>query len=157
LQQLSSGRDWLLFFLIQSCRSHELRKKILNLDDDEITLENVLALTRKYESTEVACNDKDTINNIFVKKEKKGGKARPSQPVQQPQATQSSTNVNAKANQTGAKRPCNHCGGGVHLQAQAELPCTNCKKEGSPHSLLPQRKAFERERTSCFCISNSTI
>jgi hypothetical protein len=110
LQQLSSGRDWLLFFLIQSCRSHELRKKILNLDDDEITLENVLALTRKYESTEVACNDKDTINNIFVKKEKKGGKARPSQPVQQPQATQSSTNVNAKANQTGAKRPCNHWG-----------------------------------------------
>jgi hypothetical protein len=105
-----TGRDWLLFLLIQSCKSNELRKKILNLDDNEITLANVLALARKYESTEVACSEKDTINIIFVKKEKKGGKATPSQPVQQPNATQSSTNVNAKANQTGAKRPCNRCG-----------------------------------------------
>jgi hypothetical protein len=73
-------------------------------------LENVLALARKYESTEVACKEKDTINYIFVKKEKKGGKATPSQPMQQPNATQSSTNANAKANQTGAKRPCSRCG-----------------------------------------------
>jgi hypothetical protein len=55
----------------------------------------------------VACKDKDTINNIFVKKEKKGGKATLSQLFQQPNATQSSTNAKAKANQTGAKRPCN--------------------------------------------------
>jgi hypothetical protein len=73
-------------------------------------LENVLALTRKYESTEVACKEKDTINNIFMKKEKKGGKATPSQPVQQPDSTQSSANANAKGNQSGAKRPCNRCG-----------------------------------------------
>jgi hypothetical protein len=105
-----TGRDWLLFLIIQSCKSNELRKKILNLDDQEITLANVLALARKYESTEVACSEKDTINNICVKKEKKGGKAILSQPVQQPKATQSSTNANAKANQTGAKRPCNRCG-----------------------------------------------
>jgi hypothetical protein len=45
----------------------------------------------------VACSKKDTINNIFVKKEK-GGKATPSQPMQQLNAIQSSTNANAKAN-----------------------------------------------------------
>jgi hypothetical protein len=105
-----TGRDWLLFLLIQSCKLNELRKKILNLPDNKIKLENVLALARKYESTEVACKEKDTMNNIFTKKEKKGGKATPSQPVQQPNATQSSTNTNAKGNQTGAKRPCNRCG-----------------------------------------------
>jgi hypothetical protein len=105
-----TGRDWLLFLLIQSCKSNELRKKTLILPNNEITLENVLALTRKYESTEVACREKDTINNIFMKKEKKGGKATPSQPVQQPNATQSSTNANAQGNQTGAKRPYNRCG-----------------------------------------------
>jgi hypothetical protein len=82
-----TGRDWLLFLLIQSCKSNELRKKILNLDDNKITLENVLALARKYKSTEVACKEKDTINNMFVKKEKKGGKATPSQHVQQLNAT----------------------------------------------------------------------
>jgi hypothetical protein len=38
-------------------------------------------LARKYESTEVACKEKDTINKIFVKKKKKRGKATPSQPV----------------------------------------------------------------------------
>jgi hypothetical protein len=70
-----------------------------------------------------------------MKKEKKGGKATPSQPVQQPNATQSSTNVNAKANQTGAKRPCNRCGEEStyeHRQnclAKADT-CTNCKKKG---------------------------
>jgi hypothetical protein len=130
-----TGRDWLLFLLIQSCKSHELIKKILNLDDGEITLQNVLALARKYESNKVACNDKDTINNIFVKKEKKGGKATPSQPVQQPQATQSSTNANAEANQTGAKRPCNRCGEESNYEHRQNCPakadtCTNCKKKG---------------------------
>jgi hypothetical protein len=74
-----TGRYWLLFLLIQSCKSNELRKKILNLDNNKITLENMLALARKYKSTEVTCREKDTINNIFVKKEKKGGKATPSQ------------------------------------------------------------------------------
>jgi hypothetical protein len=96
----------------------------------------VLALTRKYKSTEVACNDKDTINNIFVKKEKRGGKATPSQPVQQPQATQLSTNANAKANQTGAKRPCNRCGEKSTYEHMQNCPakadtCTNCKKKGN--------------------------
>jgi hypothetical protein len=104
-----TGRDWLLFLLIQSCKSTELRKKILNLPDREITLENFLALARKYESTEVACKDKDTINNIFVKNEKKGGKGTPSQPVHQPNARQSATNASGGA-QSGAKRPCNRCG-----------------------------------------------
>jgi hypothetical protein len=42
-----TGRDWLLFLLIQSCRSQELGKNILNLDDNEITLENLLALAIK--------------------------------------------------------------------------------------------------------------
>jgi hypothetical protein len=77
-----TGKDWLLFLLIQSCKSNELMKKILNLPDNKITLENVLALARKYESTEVACKEKDTINNIFMQKEKKGGKATPSLPLQ---------------------------------------------------------------------------
>jgi hypothetical protein len=98
-------------------------------------LENVLALARKYESTQVACKEKDTINNIFVKKEKKGGKATPSQPVQQQNATQSSTNANAKANQTGAKRPCNRCGEESTYEHRQNCPakadtCTNCKKKG---------------------------
>jgi hypothetical protein len=98
-------------------------------------LENVFALARKYKSTEVACNDKDTINNIFVKKEKKGGKPTPSQPVQQSQATQSSTNANAKANQTGAKRPCNCCTEESTYEHRQNCPakadtCTNCKKKG---------------------------
>jgi hypothetical protein len=77
-----TGKDWLLFLLIQSCKSNELMKKILNLPDNKITLENMLALARKYESTEVACKEKDTINNIFMQKEKKGGKATPSLPLQ---------------------------------------------------------------------------
>jgi hypothetical protein len=130
-----TGRDWLLFLLIQSCKSNELRKKILNLPNNEITLENVLALARKYESTEVACKEKDTINNIFMQKEKKGGEARPSQPVQQPNATQSSTNANAKGNQTGAKKPCNCCGEESTYEHRQNCPakadtCTNCKKKG---------------------------
>jgi hypothetical protein len=123
-----TGRDWLLFLLIQSCKSNELRKKILNLLDNEIRLENVRALARKYESTEVACKEKDTINNIFMQKEKKGGKSTPSQPVHQPNATQSSTN--AKGNQTGAKRPCNRCGEESTYEHRQNYPakadtCTN--------------------------------
>jgi hypothetical protein len=130
-----TGRDWLLFLLIQSYKLNELWKKILNLPDNEITLENVLALARKYKSTEVACKEKDTINNIFMQKKKKGGKATPSQPVQQPNATQSSTNATAKGNQTGAKRPCNRCGEEFTYEHRQNCPakadtCTNCKKKG---------------------------
>jgi hypothetical protein len=130
-----TGIDWLLFLLIQSCKSNELGKKILNLPDNKITLENVLALARKYESTEMACKEKDTINNIFMQKEKKGGKATPSKPVQQPNATQSSTNANAKGNQTGAKRPCNLCGEESNYEHRHNCPakadyCMNCKKKG---------------------------
>jgi hypothetical protein len=130
-----TGRDWLLFLLIQSCQSTELRKKILNLPDNEITLENVLALARKYESTEVACKDKDTINNIFVKKDKKGGKATPSQPVQQPNSMQSANNANPKGNQSGAKRPCNRCREESTYEHRQNCPakadtCTNCNKKG---------------------------
>jgi hypothetical protein len=140
-----TGRDWLLFRLIQSCKSNELRKKILNLDDHKITLANVLALARKYESTEVACSNKDTINNIFVKKEKKGGKATPFQPVQQPNATQTSTNANAKANLTGAKRPCNRCGEKSTYKHRQNCPakaitCTNCKKKGHCAVICHNRK-----------------
>jgi hypothetical protein len=83
-----TGRDWLLFILIQSCKSQELKKNIFNLEDDEVTLPNVLALARKYERTEVACAEKETISNSFIKKEKQGGKATLFQPVQQLQATQ---------------------------------------------------------------------
>jgi hypothetical protein len=98
-------------------------------------LENVLALARKYESTEVACREKDTINNIFVKKKKKGGKATPLQPVQQPNATQSSTNANAKPNQTGAKGPCNRCREESNYEHRQNCPakadtCTKCNKKG---------------------------
>jgi hypothetical protein len=98
-------------------------------------LENVLALARKYESTEVACKEKDTINKLFMKKEKKGGKATPSQHVQQQNATQSSTNANAKGNQTGAKRPCNRCGEESSYKHRQNCPakadtCMNCNKKG---------------------------
>jgi hypothetical protein len=83
----------------------------------------------------VACKEKDTINNIFMQKEKKGGKATPSQPVQQPNATKSSTNANAKGNQTGAKRPCNRCGEESTYEHRQNCPakadtCTNCKEKG---------------------------
>jgi hypothetical protein len=84
----ANRQDWLLFILIQSCKSQELRKKIFDLYINKVTLPNVLALARKYQSTEVACADKENISNIFIKKEKRGGKATPSRPVQQPQAMQ---------------------------------------------------------------------
>jgi hypothetical protein len=98
-------------------------------------LEDVLALARKCESTEVSCKEKDTINNIFMKKEKKGGKATPSQPVQQPNTTQSSTNANAQGNQTGAKRPCNRCGEESTYKHRQNCPanvdtCKKCGKKG---------------------------
>jgi hypothetical protein len=142
-----TGRDWLLFLLIQSCKLNELRKKILNLPNNEIALENALALARKYESTEVACMEKDTINNIFMQKEKKGGKATPSQPMQQPNATQSSTNANAKGNQTGAKRPYNRCGEESTYQHRQNCPakadtCTNCKKKGHRAVICHNEKRF---------------
>jgi hypothetical protein len=77
----------------------------------------------------------DTINNIFMQKEKKGGKATPSQPVQQPNAMQSSTNASAKGNQTGAKRPCNRCGEESTYEHRQNCPakadtCTKCNKKG---------------------------
>jgi hypothetical protein len=55
--------------------------------------------------------------------------------VQQPNTTQSSTNANAKANQTGAKRPCNCCGEESTYEHRQNCPakadtCTNCKKKG---------------------------
>jgi hypothetical protein len=158
-----TGRDWLLFLLIQSCTSNELRKKILNLPDNEITLENVLALARKYESTEVACKEKDTINNIFRKKEKKGGKATPSQPLQQPDATQSSKNANANQGKPDRRKEVLLLlRGGVHLRAQAKLPgkgghLQELQEEGPPRSHLLQWKTFKRKRASCFRISNTGI
>jgi hypothetical protein len=55
--------------------------------------------------------------------------------VQQPNATQSSTNANAKGNQTGAKRPCNRCREESTYEHRQNCPakadtCTNCKKKG---------------------------
>jgi hypothetical protein len=142
-----TGKDWLLFLLIQSCKSNELRKKIPNLPDNKITLENVLALARKYESTEVACKEKDTINNIFMQKEKKGGKSTPSQPVHQPNVTQSSANANGKRNKTGAKRPCNRCGEDSTYEHRQNCPakadtCTNCKKKGHRAVICHNGKRF---------------
>jgi hypothetical protein len=90
-----TGRDWLLFLLIQKCRDSVLKKKIFDLDDNKVTLENVLAVARRQEKGERACKQKETISNIFIKKEQKSGKATPSQLVQQRQSTQSSTNANA--------------------------------------------------------------
>jgi hypothetical protein len=98
-----TGRDWLIFLLIQSCKDPILKQKIFNLNDNKVTLHNVLALGRKYKKAERSCSKKESISNIFVKKESKQGKATPSQPVQQPQSTQSLTNANT--NVSGAKRP----------------------------------------------------
>jgi hypothetical protein len=103
-----TGKDWLLFLLIQNCCDPMLKKKIFDLDDNSVTLENVQAVARRHEKGERACKQKETISNIFIKKEGKPGKAMPSQPVQQPQSTQSLTN--AKANTSGAKKQCNRCG-----------------------------------------------
>jgi hypothetical protein len=89
-----------------------LKKKIFDLDDNKVTLENVLAVARRHKKGERACKEKETISSIFMKKEGKRGKATLSQPVRQPQATQSSTNANANmnANASGAKKQCNRCG-----------------------------------------------
>jgi hypothetical protein len=69
-------------------------------------LENVLAVARRHKKGEIACKDKETISNIFMKKEGKREKAFPSQPVQHPQSTQLLMNANA----SGAKKQCNRCG-----------------------------------------------
>jgi hypothetical protein len=61
-----TGRDWLLFLLIQSCKDPILKKKIFDLDNDKVTLHNLLALARKYEKAERACAEKESISNIFV-------------------------------------------------------------------------------------------
>jgi hypothetical protein len=130
-----TGRDWILFILIQSCKSQELKKKIFDLDDNKVTLANVLALARKYERTKVACAEKETISNIFVKKEsKQGGKATPSQPVQQLQATQSSTNANAKANQTGAKKPCSPPTSTGRTAQQRRTTAQTARRRATPQS-----------------------
>jgi hypothetical protein len=42
-----TGRDWLLFLLIQSCKDPILKKKIFDLNNDKVTLHNVLALARR--------------------------------------------------------------------------------------------------------------
>jgi hypothetical protein len=55
--------------------------------------------------------------------------------VQQPKATQSSTNTNTQGNQTGAKRPCNRCGEESTYEHRQNCPakadtCTKCNKKG---------------------------
>jgi hypothetical protein len=59
-----TGRDWLLFLLIQNCQDPVLKKKIFNLDDD--TLENVEAVARRHKKGERACKQKETISKIFI-------------------------------------------------------------------------------------------
>jgi hypothetical protein len=60
--------------------------------------------------------------------------------VPQPNATQSSTNANAKANQTGAKRPCNYCGEESTYEHRQNCPakadtCTKYNKK-SHHAVI---------------------
>jgi hypothetical protein len=61
-----------------------LKKKIFNLGEKEITLERVLAVARKHEMGERSSKQKETISNVFKKKEQKSGPATPSQPIQPP-------------------------------------------------------------------------
>jgi hypothetical protein len=82
-----------------------------------------------------------------MKKEKKGGKATSSQPVQHPNATQSSMNAKAKWNQTGAKRPCNRCGEESTYEHRQNCPakadtCTNCNKKGHHAVICHNGKRF---------------
>jgi hypothetical protein len=91
----------------------------------------VLAVARKFEKAKRACREKESISNIFVKKESKCGKAMPSLPVQQPQSRQLLT----KANASRAKRPCNRCGKDSTYEQRQNCPakadtCTKCKKKG---------------------------
>jgi hypothetical protein len=107
------------------------RIKIFHLDDDKVTLHNVLAVARKFEKAERACSEKESISNIFVKKESKRGKATLSQPVQQPQSTQLSTNTKT----SGAKKPCNRCSKDSTYEHRQNCPakadtCTKSKKKG---------------------------
>jgi hypothetical protein len=44
-----TGRDWLLFLLIQNYGDPVLKKKIFDLDNNEVTQDNVLAVARKHE------------------------------------------------------------------------------------------------------------
>jgi hypothetical protein len=123
---------------IRALRSLRCRASTFNLDDNKVTLENVLAVARRHEKGEKACKEKETISNIFMKKEGKRGKATPSQPVQQPQSKQSSTNTNANTNASasGAKKQCNRCSEEhttyKHRQncpAKADT-CSKCQKKG---------------------------
>jgi hypothetical protein len=54
-----------------------LKKKIFNLGEKEITLERVLAVARKHEMGERSSKQKETISNVFKKKEQKSGPAPP--------------------------------------------------------------------------------
>jgi hypothetical protein len=100
-----TGRDWLLFHLIQNCQGLVLKKKIFDLNKNKITLEKVLAVSSKHEKGERSGKQKETISNVFTKKEQKSGKASPLQPIQPPQLTPSTN-----ANTIGAKKQCNRCG-----------------------------------------------
>jgi hypothetical protein len=112
----------------------------------------VLAVARKFEKAKRACSEKESISNIFVKKESKCGKA---MPVQQPQSRQLLTNANASR----AKRPCNRCGKDSTYEQRQNCPakadtCTKCKKKGHRAIICHKRKEVERHGTSCFCNSS---
>jgi hypothetical protein len=130
-----TGRDWLLFLLVQSCKLNELRKKILNLPDKEITLENVLALARKYESTEVACKEKDTINKYFHEEGKEGrkGNAVTARAAAKRNAVLHERERKGKSNRQ--KKALQPLQGGSTFEHRQNCPakadtCTNCNKKG---------------------------
>jgi hypothetical protein len=131
-----TGRDWLLFLLIHICQDPVLKKKIFDLDNNKVMLHNLLAVARRHEKGERACSEKESISNIFMKKEGKHGKATPSQPVQQPQSTQAS----------GAKKLCNRCcNENTAFEHRQNCPakadtCTKCKKKGHRAIICHNRK-----------------
>jgi hypothetical protein len=47
-----TGREWLLFLLIQNCQDPVLKKKIFDLDNNDVTLENVKAVERRHKKGE---------------------------------------------------------------------------------------------------------
>jgi hypothetical protein len=47
-----TGRDWLLFLLIQNRQDPVLKKKIFNLEDNKVTLHNVLAVARQFSASQ---------------------------------------------------------------------------------------------------------
>jgi hypothetical protein len=63
-----TGRDWLLFLLIQNCRDPVLKKKIFDLDNDKVTLHNVLAVVRRHEKEKGHAAKSLKISNIFMNK-----------------------------------------------------------------------------------------